>query len=111
MDESRWFLLIVQPEIGNNLIGKDTTICYGQSPGLTLGPVGAGPTNGNGSYSYNWIDTEDSGNWQNNYIDGAYAENLHPSRFVRYYLLQQGGHFGKVCGFKRLCNDHSIANR
>ncbi|MCJ7446906.1 MAG: gliding motility-associated C-terminal domain-containing protein [Bacteroidales bacterium] len=54
-DTSKWVKIIVQPAITGNLVGKDTTICYGQNP-LSLVPLNSGPSNGNGkSYYYQWL--------------------------------------------------------
>ncbi len=53
-DTSKWVNIIVQPAITDNLVGKDTTICYNQDP-LSLEPLNAGPANGNGIYQYQWI--------------------------------------------------------
>lgn len=64
-DTSKWVNIIVQPAITGNLVGKDTTICYNQDP-LSLVPLNAGPSNGNGIYQYLWTqslnsDMSDSG--------------------------------------------------
>jgi len=53
-DTSKWVKIIVQPEITGNLVGKDTTICCNQDP-LSLEPLNAGPSEGNGIYQYQWI--------------------------------------------------------
>lgn len=53
-DTSKWVNIRVQPEITGNLVGEDTTICYNQDP-LSLAPLNAGPSNGNGFYQYQWI--------------------------------------------------------
>jgi gliding motility-associated-like protein len=62
-DTSKWVKIIVQPAITGNLIGKDTTICYGQNP-LSLIPLNSGPSNGNGkSYFYQWIQDLTNTTW------------------------------------------------
>ncbi len=61
-DVSKWVGIKVQPAISGNLVGKDTIICYGQNP-LDLIPLNAGPSNGNGIYTYRWIKNNDNLNW------------------------------------------------
>jgi hypothetical protein len=62
-DTSKWVKIIVQPAITGNLIGKDTTICYGQNP-LSLIPLNSGPSNGNGKlYFYQWIQDLTNTTW------------------------------------------------
>jgi gliding motility-associated-like protein len=56
--------IIVQPAITANNIGKDTTICQGQNP-LPIGsiPVNSSPLNGNGIYSYKWLQNSINTGW------------------------------------------------
>jgi gliding motility-associated-like protein len=56
--------IIVQPAITGNNIGKDTTICQGQNP-VPIGsiPVNSSPSNGNGIYSYKWLQTNADAGW------------------------------------------------
>ena len=56
VDISKSVKMIVQPAITANNIGKDTTICHGQDP-LPIGsvPANSTPSNGNGIYSYLWL--------------------------------------------------------
>ncbi|MBG0859066.1 MAG: gliding motility-associated C-terminal domain-containing protein, partial [Bacteroidales bacterium] len=61
-DTSKWVHIIVQPAITGNLVGKDTVICYGQNP-LSLIPLNAGPSNGNGIYSYQWLENLTDTGW------------------------------------------------
>ena len=61
-DTSKWVKIIVQPAITGNDVGKDTTICYGKNP-LSLVPLNAGPSNGNGTYKYQWIENNTDGDW------------------------------------------------
>jgi gliding motility-associated-like protein len=61
-DTSKWVKIVVQPAITGNLIGKDTTICYGQDP-LKLIPLNSGPSKGNGIYKYRWIQNLTNTNW------------------------------------------------
>ncbi|MCU0461546.1 MAG: gliding motility-associated C-terminal domain-containing protein, partial [Bacteroidales bacterium] len=61
-DTSKWVQINVTPAITGNLVGKDTTICYGQNP-LILGPLNTGPSNGNGWYQYQWLQNLDNLNW------------------------------------------------
>jgi gliding motility-associated-like protein len=58
-DTSKWVNIIVQPAITGNLVGKDTTICYNQNP-TNLIPLNSGPLNGNGRYTYQWIQNNDN---------------------------------------------------
>jgi hypothetical protein len=61
-DTSKWVKIIVQPAITGNLVGKDTTICYGQNP-LSLIPLNTGPSNGNGKYQYQWVQNNNDSDW------------------------------------------------
>ncbi len=61
-DTSKWVQINVTPAITGNLVGKDTTICNGQNP-LSLIPLNAGPSNGNGHYKYQWLQNTDNTNW------------------------------------------------
>ena len=58
-DTSKWVNIIVQPAITGNLVGQDTTICYNQDP-LSLIPLNAGPSEGNGIYQYQWMQSLNS---------------------------------------------------
>ncbi len=62
VDISQVVKIIVQTAITGNLVGKDTTICFSQNP-LGLIPLNAGPSNGNGSYAYRWIQNLTDTNW------------------------------------------------
>ncbi len=61
-DTSKWVKIIVQPAITGNLVGKDTTICYGQNP-LSLIPLNTGPSKGNGNYQFQWIQNNNDADW------------------------------------------------
>jgi len=52
----------VHQAITGNLVGKDTTICFGQNP-LPLEPLNSGPSNGNGRYSYKWLQNLNNTVW------------------------------------------------
>lgn len=58
-DTSNWVAVFVQPEILNNQIGADTLICYGQETD-EIRPTNGNPSGGNGSYSYQWIQSNDN---------------------------------------------------
>ena len=60
-DTSKWVNIIVQTAISGNIVGKDTTVCEYQDP-LDLIPLNSGPSNGNGHYSYQWLQNIDN-NW------------------------------------------------
>jgi gliding motility-associated-like protein len=62
VDISKPVQVIVQQAITGNLVGKDTTICYGQNP-LSLIPLNSGPSNGNGIYTYQWLANTDNNTW------------------------------------------------
>ena len=62
IDISKPVKIIVHQAITGNLVGKDTTICYNQDP-LSLIPLNAGPSNGNGFYEYKWIQNFTNTNW------------------------------------------------
>jgi hypothetical protein len=61
-DTSKWVEIRVQTAIAGNLVGEDTTICYGQDP-LSVVPLNAGPTKGNGFYTYQWIQNPNNTDW------------------------------------------------
>jgi len=64
VDISKVVKIIVQPAITGNLVGKDTTICYGQDP-LSLVPLNSGPSNGSSHnyYLYRWIQNNTDTGW------------------------------------------------
>ena len=78
VDESRWIKMIAQPEIENNIIAADTIICYGQTPGTPITSLASSPTFGNGSYTYGWIDSDNTATWANAPIGGAVGESYTP---------------------------------
>jgi len=53
VDTSNVIFIFTKPAIENNFIlhSKDTTICYGQTPGLITGSI---PQQGDGPYQYQW---------------------------------------------------------
>ncbi|MGC8824118.1 MAG: gliding motility-associated C-terminal domain-containing protein [Bacteroidales bacterium] len=53
VDTSNVIQIVTKPAIENNFIqhSKDTTICYGQTPGTLMGSV---PVQGDGPYQYQW---------------------------------------------------------
>lgn len=53
VDISKAVKINVTPLITDNIIGKDTTICFNQDP-LELKHYNTGPGGGNGTYSYLW---------------------------------------------------------
>ncbi len=59
--------ITVLPLLGNNAIGADQTICQGDTF-ATL--TGTPPTGGDGSYSYQWIESTDGSLW-----NGGYGSN------------------------------------
>lgn len=61
-DTSKWVKIIVQPAITGNIVGQDTVICYGQDP-LSLIPMNAGPSDGNGIYQYQWVQNSNDADW------------------------------------------------
>ncbi len=65
VDTSKPVQIIVQQAITGNLIGKDTTICYGQNP-LSIIPLNSGPSDGNGIYQYQWLSNTDNTDWTQN---------------------------------------------
>jgi hypothetical protein len=65
VDVSTAVKIIVHQAITGNLVGKDTTICYGQNPNK-LYPLNAGPSNGNGHYAYQWLSNIDNVTWTTN---------------------------------------------
>ena len=73
-DTSKPVKIIVQPAITGNLVGKDTTICYNQNP-LSLGPLNSGPSNGNGIYSYKWIQNLTDTNWDTSPVATGTSSN------------------------------------
>lgn len=59
-DTSAFVMITVNPQIGNNLIGSDQTLCAAQNAGLITGTA---PTGGNGVYQYVWETSTDNMNW------------------------------------------------
>jgi hypothetical protein len=70
--------IIVQQAITGNLIGTDTTICYGQDP-HKLRPLNSGPSNGNGRYVYQWFSNNDNATWTTNAPGTSTLSNYDPS--------------------------------
>ena len=72
--ESNAAKITVQPSVSNNTITKDTIICVGNSVNTLLGST---PNGGNGSYTYQWESSVNSGTtWAA--ISGATAANYLP---------------------------------
>jgi hypothetical protein len=80
-DTSKWINMIVQPAITGNLIGTDTTICYGQDP-HKLRPLNSGPSNGNGHYVYQWFSNNDNATWTTNASGTSTLSYYDPSALV-----------------------------
>jgi gliding motility-associated-like protein len=59
-DTSSFISILVNPIIGNNLIGNDQTLCAAQVAGIFTGTI---PTGGNGLYQYVWETSSDNLNW------------------------------------------------
>lgn len=59
-DTSTFVMVTVNPDIGNNLIGNDQTLCAAQVAGAFTGSL---PTGGNGLYQYVWETSSDNLNW------------------------------------------------
>ena len=59
-DTSKAVKIVVQPAIAGNIIGNDTTICFGQNP-LKLRHIGT-PTGGYGNLHYHWLQNT-TNNW------------------------------------------------
>jgi gliding motility-associated-like protein len=75
-DTSKWVKIFVQPAITGNLVGKDTTICYGQNP-LGLNQLSTAVlAKGNGIYEYKWIQNYTNTNW--NTSPNADGPNTNP---------------------------------
>ena len=56
--------IIVLPSISNNTISDDQTICEGS---VFLPFAGADPANGDGAYTYKWIESINGNTWDNAY--------------------------------------------
>lgn len=80
-DTSKWVNMIVQPAITDNLIGTDTTICYGQDP-HKLRPLNSGPSNGNGHYAYQWLSNSDNTTWTTNASGTSTLLNYDPAALL-----------------------------
>lgn len=65
------------PEIGNNLIFADQTICYAQQPGLLTGSF---PSGGSGLFGYEWQMSIDNLNWAT--WGGGTQQNLNTGPMV-----------------------------
>lgn len=66
-------LMMVEQQIGNNIVSSNQTICSGQT---ASGFVGSNPTGGSGVYSYQWQTSTDNSTWGN--IAGANFVNYSP---------------------------------
>jgi len=77
-DISKAVKVIVHQAITGNLVGSDTTICYGQDP-LSLIPLNSGPSNGNGYYQYQWLANTDNTTWTVNAPGSSASEDYDPA--------------------------------
>lgn len=59
VDISNIVTIMVQPLITDNVVGKDTTICFGQDP-VVLNHFNSGPAGGNGVYAFLWQQSPDN---------------------------------------------------
>ena len=59
-DTSSVISILVNPVIGNNVIGNSQTLCAAQVAGIFTGTI---PTGGNGLYQYVWETSADNLNW------------------------------------------------
>jgi hypothetical protein len=69
--------LLMHPEITNNTIGGNQTICYNNQPAIITGQLPAG---GDGSYTYTWQDSSKVNTWTNipGFINSAEPSFLPP---------------------------------
>jgi hypothetical protein len=81
VDVSTAVRIIVHQAITGNLVGKDTTICYGQNPNK-LYPLNAGPSNGNGHYAYQWLSNIDNVTWTTNASGTSTLSYFDPSALL-----------------------------
>jgi hypothetical protein len=65
------------PQIGDNLIFADQTICYAQQPGILTGSF---PSGGSGSFGYEWQMSIDNINWAT--WGGGTQQNLNTGPMV-----------------------------
>ncbi|MCU0377090.1 MAG: gliding motility-associated C-terminal domain-containing protein, partial [Bacteroidales bacterium] len=61
-DISKSVQIIVHPLITGNIVGSDTTICFGQNP-EELYPLNTGPGGGTGIYYHKWLQSPDDNLW------------------------------------------------
>lgn len=85
-DRSLPVQIIVHPRITDNLVGRDTTLCYGMRPEL-LYPLNAGPAGGTGLYFYHWEQSTDNTTWVGgsggNSSAGYYPPSLNATTYYR----------------------------
>ncbi len=81
VDVSTAVKIIVHQAITGNLVGNDTTICYGQNPDK-LYPLNSGPSNGNGHYTYQWLSNTDNATWTTNATGTSTLSNYDPSALL-----------------------------
>ncbi|TVR73363.1 MAG: gliding motility-associated C-terminal domain-containing protein [Marinilabiliales bacterium] len=72
IDTSGFVAIDVHPEIRNNLLDDDQTICHGDTPGGISAPVALAGGLGDGSYSYSW-ETDKDGSW--NPVNGGWTSS------------------------------------
>jgi len=65
VDISKPVKIIVHQAITGNLVGNDETICSSWNP-VRINPLNSGPSNGDGSYSYQWLSNIDNATWTTN---------------------------------------------
>lgn len=79
-------VITVEPNITNNTISANQTICNGNTPAQFIGTT---PSGGSGSYTYSWQSSSDNVNWvviptgnAINFADGALNANTYYRRLV-----------------------------
>lgn len=87
MDSSNVVKITVRPQIGNNIIFSNQTICIGTSSAVL---TGTSPNGGDGSFTYQWQQSSDSLSWitatgisnTNSYAPGSLTSSTYYRRLV-----------------------------
>jgi len=107
---SNTLTITVTPELLNNTITADQTICSGSIPALLNGSL---PTGGTGAYTYQWqsCTTGPAGTYNN--ISGATSQNYQPVALVQstwYQRIVNSGVCSTVSGIVAITVNAPIAN-
>jgi len=72
------------PQLGDNTIGNNQTICTGTQPANITGSI---PSGGSGAYSFQWESSADNLNWSN--VNGGVAPSYQPPALTSGYYFRR----------------------